>query len=111
MQIGSIGYRIPDVEPDAEPDSPVWRMSAVVSRHCLLHRHGTTHRSVDAVEYGKQRVAGCLDDSTAILLDCRIDDFATQHPQPPERSHVIDADQAAVTNHIGIKHDDKLSPI
>src|ERR1700748_1157934 len=110
MQLGPISYRIADVEPDAELDGTVGRMRAIMGHYSFLHCQRTAHRPVDAVKYDKQRVAGSLDSSAAMLVDCRINHAAAEQPQSPERSHIIDADQAAVAGHIGVEYDDELSP-
>ena len=51
MQVGSIGNRIADVDPDAKPNYPIRRMVAIMGGHLLLHFYSTTHRPVDAIEY------------------------------------------------------------
>jgi hypothetical protein len=91
MQVGSVGYYIADVEPDAEPDSQIGLL-AFVPGHTSLHRQSGTHRPIDTVEYGKQRVASGLDESAAMPIDRRIDNLIAQRPESIERSHVIDAD-------------------
>src|SRR5262249_45950913 len=109
VQVGSIGDCIADVEPDAEPDSQTGLLLTFVRGHTFLHRHGGTHRSIDTVEHGEQRVARGLDDPATTSIDRGIDHTIAQPPQPFEGPNVIDADQAAITDHVGIEHDDEPS--
>ena len=73
MQVGSIGNRVADVDPDAKADGSIGRLVAIVDRNLLLHLHGAAHRAVYAVEHDQQRVAACLDNPAAMLLDRRVD--------------------------------------
>ena len=107
MQISSIGNRVANVDPDAKADGSIGRLVAVMDRNLLLHLHGAAHRSVDAVEHDEQRVAAGLDDPAAMLLDRRVDQVAPQSTQPLEGSRVVQPDQAAVADHIGIDDGDQ----
>ena len=110
MQIGAIRNRIADIDADAKADGPIGGMVTIIGGHLLLHLHGTAHRAVDAVEHDEQGVASGLNDPAAMLVDRRVDQSAAESTEPFQRSFVIQPDQAAVTNHIGIDHGHQLSP-
>jgi hypothetical protein len=76
-----------------------------------LQLYGTAHGSVYAIEDNQQRVARCLDDPAAMPLSGRIDQVGTESTQALKGTQVIQADQTAVTNHVGIDHGDQLPPI
>ena len=79
--------------------------------YLLLHLEGTTHGTVDAVEHDEQRVAAGLNDRATMLLDRRVDEIATESPQPFERADVIQSNEAAIANHVCIDDGDQLSPV
>jgi hypothetical protein len=111
MQVGAIGNRVAEVNPDAEADGSIRRLVTIADRNLLLHFHGTADRSVYAVEHDEQRVATGLDDPAAMLLDRRVDYVSTKSPQPLQSSGVIQPDQPAVADHVGIDHRDELPPV
>ena len=111
MQVSPISNGVSNVDADAKADGSIRRLIAVVDRNLLLHLHGTAHRPVDAVEHDQQGVAAGLDDPAAMLLDRRVDQVAAESTQPFERSCVVQADQAAVADHVGIDDGDQLPPI
>jgi hypothetical protein len=69
MQVCPIGNRVTNVNADAEPDSSIWGLVAVMDWEVLLYLDGTAYRPVYAVEYDQQRVTTSLDNSAAMLLD------------------------------------------
>ena len=111
VEVSAIGNRVAKVDADAEADGSIRRLIAIMDRNLLLHLHRTAHRSIDAVEHDEQRVAAGLNDPAAMLLDRRVDQVAAERTQPCKRPCVIQADQAAVTHHVGIDHGDQLPPI
>jgi hypothetical protein len=54
VQVGAIRNCVADVDPDAEPDGAIGRLLAVAIRNLLLHRNGTAHGPVYAIEYDQQ---------------------------------------------------------
>ncbi len=46
-----------------------------------------------------------------MLFDCRIDHLFAESPQTVERSNVVQADQTAITSHVGIHDGNQLTPI
>jgi enamine deaminase RidA (YjgF/YER057c/UK114 family) len=107
VQIGAIRDRISDVDPDPKPDSPVRKLVAIKDRNILLHLDRKAHCPIDTVEYHQQGVAAGLDNSTAVTVEGWIDDLAPESTQPFERLQVIQADQAAVANHVRVDDRDK----
>ena len=59
----------------------------------------------------EQRIAAGLDNPATVLLYRGIYQLSAQSPQSLEGSSVIQSDQAAVANHVGIDHGDQLPPI
>ena len=102
MQVGSVGDRIADVDPNSKANRPISGSVTVGCWNVLLHSDRAAHCPIDAVEYHQQRVAAGLNDSTAMRGDGWIDDIAAELAQPFESFQVIQPDQAAVPNHVGI---------
>ena len=102
VQIGAIRDRISDVDPDPKPDSQIRKLVAIKDGNTLLHLDRKTHCPIDTVEYHQQGVAAGLNNSAAMPVEGRIDDFAPEFAQPFERLQVIQPDQAAVADHVGI---------
>ena len=75
MQISPVCDRIANVDSDTKADSPFRRLVAVIVGHLLLHLHGTAHRPVDAIEHDEQRIAAGLNNPSAMLLDCWVDNL------------------------------------
>jgi hypothetical protein len=111
MEISPIGNRVSNVDPDAKSDCLARRLIAVVNGNLLLHPHGAAHRSVNAIEHDKQRVAPCLHDPATMLTDRRVYQVFAQLPETLESSLVIQPDEAAVTRHVHVEHGYELSPI
>ena len=59
----------------------------------------------------KQGIAACLDDPAAVLADRRIDQTAAQRPQPHQRPGVVQADEAAIADHVGVDDRHQFPPI
>ena len=102
VQIGAIRDRITDVDPNPKADSPIRELVTIEDRNTLLHLDRKAHCPIDTVEYHQQGVAAGLNNSAAMPVEGRIDDFAPEFAQPFERLQVIQPDQAAVADHVGI---------
>src|SRR5215469_14763266 len=107
MQVGSIGYGIADVDPNAKSHRALRRGLAIKVWDLTLDLDGALHRAIDTVEYHEQRIAPCLDDTASVFLGRGINDFLTQPTQPFQRPRVVQSDEAAVADHVGIKHGDQ----
>jgi hypothetical protein len=111
VKVGAIGYRVPKIDPNPESDCPIRRLIAIMTWHLLLHLDRATHRAVYAVEHDQQGVPASLDDFAPMLLDPRIDQVPAESTQSFERPLVIEPDQSAVADHIGVQDGDQLPPI
>ena len=111
MQVCTVGNRVTDVNPEPKTDGPVRRLIAIMDVNLLLYLHSTTHRPIDAVEDDEQGVTAGLNDSAAVLLYCGVYQVTAQRPQPLQGSHVVQANETAVTDHIGVDDRDQLAPI
>jgi hypothetical protein len=109
IDVSAIRNYIADVDPYAKADGPIGRVPAIIGWYLLLHRHGgATDRAVDAIEHDEEGVASRTNDPTAIFVDCRVDHSATECTEPLKRSYVIQPNQTAVTDHVGIDYGDQL---
>jgi hypothetical protein len=111
MYVGAVRDDIADVDTDAKSDSSVGSCLAVKDWDLLLHSERTSHGTIDTVEHHEQRVAAGVDDPATIDIDRRVDDFAPKPAHPIKGSNIVQPDQAAVTDHISMNHDNQLAPI
>jgi hypothetical protein len=77
----------------------------------LLHLHRTTHRSVDAIENDKQGVAAGLNDPATMLINRGINYVGAKPTQPLECPGVIQTNQTAVADHIGVDYGNQPSTL
>ena len=103
------GNHVADVDADAEADAPVGRLIAVIDRHLLLDLYRAAHCAIDAVERHQQQVAAGLHHSAAVLADRRVDQNAPQRAQAAQRAGIVQANQAAIADHVGIDDSDQLT--
>ena len=108
MQVRAVRDHVANVDTNAEANAPVGRLIAVIDRHLLLYLDRAAHCAIDAVECDQQRVAAGLHHSAAVLADCRVDQRAAQRAQTTQRASIVQADQAAVADHVGIDDSDQL---
>ena len=108
MQVSAVRDHVANVDADAEANAPVRRLIAVIDRHLLLYLDRAAHRAVDAVERDQQRVAAGLHHSAAVLADGRVDQCASQRAQAVQRTGIVQSNQAAVADHVGIDDSDEL---
>ncbi len=111
MQVGAISNGVADVDPDTKAYGTIWRLISIKGWNLLLHLNGTSHRSVDAVEYDEQGIAASLNDPAAVLLDGGVDQSSAEGTQSFERSNIVQADQTAVADHVRVHYGDQLPPI
>jgi hypothetical protein len=109
MEVHAIGDRVTNVDADTEANAPGGSMIAVVVRHVLLHRNGTAHSSMDAVEYHEERVTGRADDLAAVPEDRRFDQLAPECLEPRQSARIVNADKSAVANYVGVDDRDQFS--
>jgi hypothetical protein len=108
VDIEAIWDHIADVDADAKADGPIRGLVAIIGGDLLLHLRGTAYRTVNAVEHDEERVTSCVNNPAAMLVDRRIDQSPAESPEPFERAYVIQPNQAAVTDYVGIDYGDQL---
>jgi hypothetical protein len=77
------------------------RDTGVPLGHRLLHLHCAAHRIDDAGKFHHQAVASGLDDAAVMLLDPRIEEFATQRFEAFDRPFLMRPRQPRIPRHIG----------
>jgi hypothetical protein len=68
------------------------------------HRPWADHRVDDAAELDNCAVAGALDDAAVMHADGRIDQVASERPQPGKDAILVGSSEARVADHVG--HED-----
>ena len=111
VEISSICNRIANVNPDTETDRSLRWLISVMDRNLMLNLDSTAHRPVDAIEHDEKGIATSLNDPAAVFIDRRVNYVATKAPQPLERSCIVQANETAVADHVGIDDRDQLPPI
>jgi hypothetical protein len=92
---------VTDIDPYAELDRLVLRHIGTALTHSALDIECTAHRVHDAAELGEQPVSGIFDDTSTVLSNLGINEGAQVILKLNVRSLLVEADQAAVTSHIG----------
>ncbi len=110
VDIEPIWNDIADVDVDAEADRLIGREVAIMGGHLLLHLHRATHCSVNALENDKQGVTCGIDEPSAMLGDRWVNQSAPESAEPFQCSDIIQSNQAAVANHVGMEDGDQLPP-
>ena len=77
VDISAIWNHIADIDADAEADGSIRGLVNIVSGDLLLNLQGTAYRSVDAVEHDEQRIAPGVDNPSAMLRYCRVDQICS----------------------------------
>ena len=108
MNICAVWNYIAYVYADAEPDRPIGGLTKIVGGNLVLHLHGTAYGSINAIENHKQRIAPRINNSATIFSNRRVYQHAAENAQPFECSGIVQPNQAAVTNHIGMDDSDQL---
>lgn len=77
---------VADVNADAEFDASFGRQAGVALDHAVLHFDRAAHRIHHAAELDDRAVAGAFDQAPVMHSDRRIDEVASERPQPRERA-------------------------
>jgi hypothetical protein len=102
--VTAFGDNVTLVDADAIVDAGVRRHASVAFGYPSLH-FCRTAQSVDyAPELRQESIASRFDDPTAILTDFGVDQFAPMRLQPPERSCLVGAHEAAIPRHISVEN-------
>src|SRR4051812_6601003 len=73
VDVVAIGDHVSKIDPDAERNALFLELSGVPVDDCPLHLDRAAHRINHARKFREHAVAGGLDNTTAMLLDFRID--------------------------------------
>ena len=94
-------------EMDADPkfDALVRRDPSVALDHRPLDFNGAVHRVDDAAELDNCAVAGALDDATVVHGDGRIDQVASERPQPRQNPVLVGPGKPRIADDVG--HQDR----
>ena len=97
-------HDVADMDADPELDATLRRQSGVALDHAMLHLDRAAHRVDRAAEFDQRSVAGALDDATVMHGDRRVDEIASQRPQPSQGPILVRARQTAVAHDVGCKN-------
>src|SRR5262249_48657950 len=95
---------VPDIHPDAELDSPLFRHIDVPFAHLALDLRRAGHGVHDARELDQHSVAGELDDPPLVLGNPVVDQLLAMRLQGRQRSGLVGAHEAAIADYIGSKY-------
>src|ERR1700730_5251042 len=101
VDILPIIHDVAEIDADAELDPLIRRHLGVAQGHLALCVDRAAYRVDDTGEFDQEAIAGNSDNTTAVLLDHRIDNLAAQHPQPFERTLLIHTHQPRIAHDIG----------
>ena len=89
------------MDADAKFDATLGRQAGVALDHAVLYLDGAAHGVDHAPELNETPVAGALHDTPVMHGDGRIDQIATEGPEPRQCAIFVRASKPAVSDHIG----------
>ncbi len=92
---------VTEMNADAKIDAFVRGHARVALDHGVLHFDCAAHRVDHAAELDDAPVAGALDDTSVVNGDSRIDQVATQRPEPRQNAILVRSREPAVADNIG----------
>ena len=95
----------PEVDADPKFDALVRRDSSVALDHRPLDFNGAVHGVYDAAELDDAAVAGALDDAPMVDRDGRIDQVASERPQPRQNPVLVGSGKPRIADDVG--HQDR----
>ena len=110
---------VAQMDADAELDAALRWKTGVALDHAVLHLDGAAHRVHHAAELDDASVAGALNYAAVMHGDGRIDQVASECPEPRQSAILVGASEPAVSDHIrrqyrhefpGLVHGFALSP-
>src|ERR1700730_3467508 len=99
-QIVTLCNDIAEIDSDPEQNALLDRHLGVSPRHASLDRDGAAYRIHDTPKLDQKAIAGRLQDAAVVLVDCRVDQLASQRAQPCQRAFLVRACQPAVASHV-----------
>jgi hypothetical protein len=97
------GNNVAEVDPNPEGDALVLGRIRISVGHTPLHLGSASHRVDHAEKLCQHSIAGVFDNSSAVLLDLRVDQLAEMGFETFMRSLLIRAHQARVPRYVGGK--------
>jgi hypothetical protein len=92
---------IAEIDPDAEPDAPVFNDIGVPGCHRALHLGGTPNRVHDTRKFHQHAVAGGLHNPPPVLHNFGIDEFAPMRFESFEGTFLVRSHQPRIARHVG----------
>ena len=88
------------MDANAKLDAALRRKAGVSLDHAVLHFDGTADCVNDAAELNETSVARALHDTSVVDGDSRVNQIATERPQPRQCPILIGASKPAVSDHV-----------
>lgn len=110
VQVAPVRDSVADIDAHTEADTAIGRIVAVAVRRAALHVHGKPHGRNDAVERDQKTVPADAYQGPAVPREGGVDQVAAQLSKALEGASLIEADQAAVSGHVGIDDSDQFAP-
>jgi len=99
----AVGFldHVSEMNADAEFDPSLGGQARVALNHGVLHLDGETHGVDHAAELDQRPVAGALHDPPVVNGDRRVDEVASERPEPRQRAILVGAGEPAEADHVG----------
>ena len=91
---------IAEMDADAKLDATLRRKAGVAFDHAVLHFDGAAHRVDYAAELDDASVTRALHDASVMHGDGRVDQIATEGPQPRQCPILVGASEPTVSDHV-----------
>jgi len=97
----TLGDDVAEIDPNAEPDPPVFGHIGFMVEHCALGFYRAAYSIQYARKFHQHAVAGGLDDAPMVLGDLRIDELVAQRVETFEGAFFVRSHQPRVAGDIG----------
>src|SRR6516165_3489364 len=97
----TLGDDVAEIDPNAEPDPPVFGHIGFMVEHCALGFYRAAYSIQYAPKFHQHAVAGGLDDAPMVLGDLRIDELVAQRVETFEGDFFVRSHQPRVAGDIG----------
>ena len=103
----AVGFldHVAQMDADSKFDAPVRRDPSVALDHRSLDFNGAVHRVDDTPELDDAAVAGALDDAAMVHGDGRIEQVASERPQPRQNPVLVGSGKPRIADNVG--HQDR----
>ena len=110
VAIGFLDY-VAEMDADAKFDAFVRRDPSVAVDHRSLEFNGAVHRVDDTPELDNCAVAGALDDAPMMHCDSRLDQVASECPQPCQNPVLVGPGKPRIADDVGHQDRRELSSL